>query len=258
MAKARQGLGRATFNGKARLQENGFDHVTVLTLWSDFRCALAEQSFLSECGERGNSGGTTAEAIEGKEFRAESNMLAHCGREPGQIKGKRENIKRVSFEASEELPGDKLLKKTLKEKYPHSSYAIKALLRLLGDTGGTERAFTVDEILASHNSDKSQSLYLSKSAVQKVLKQLGAALIVEREGNGVNSTWRCGNSNRLARMIDADDDESLSDSSTSRAVSSSMEFGKRCLPSSLHRMGPSKLRRTLSESSDGPLTGLSR
>ena len=60
-----QTLGRATFNGKDTLKENGFDCVRVLTTSSDYTLCEKVQSYINVVAQRIELGDTFAQAVTG-------------------------------------------------------------------------------------------------------------------------------------------------------------------------------------------------
>ena len=113
-----QTIGRATFNGKSILIENGFETVKILTTQNDFRTSRKTQKFISEVHKRMKKGNTLAEALEGtsQKYPHSLNILHNTFREIGKIKGHRKLFEyKVPFEeAPMELEDDDI---NVKEKY---------------------------------------------------------------------------------------------------------------------------------------------
>ena len=60
-----QTLGRATFNGKNILAENGFDCVRVLLTSNDYTLCVKVQNYINQVHQRIQKGDTFAEAVTG-------------------------------------------------------------------------------------------------------------------------------------------------------------------------------------------------
>ncbi|KAL3764033.1 hypothetical protein ACHAW5_005513 [Stephanodiscus triporus] len=85
-----QTLGRATFNGKSVLNENGFKNVTVLTTNSDLELCIGYQKYVEHVAKRLKQGDTFKAAVTGanEKIPGYANFLQHCNsRELGRIKG---------------------------------------------------------------------------------------------------------------------------------------------------------------------------
>lgn len=86
-----QTLGRATFNGKSILKENGFSHVTMLTNHQDLRMASKMQEFIEEIYRRIENGCDFYDAVK-NEMHDNANFLRHTSRELGLLKGQRHTL----------------------------------------------------------------------------------------------------------------------------------------------------------------------
>jgi hypothetical protein len=85
-----QALGRATFNGKDVLNENGFQNVTVLMTRSDLTMCINHQKFVNFVARQVLQGDTFATAVTGfnEKVPDSANFLQHSRfRELGRIKG---------------------------------------------------------------------------------------------------------------------------------------------------------------------------
>jgi len=89
-----QTLGRATFNGRNVLKENGFDCVRVLTTSSDYTVCIKKQNYINEVSQRIQLGDTFAAAVTGANHKIpdSANFLRHTFREVGRIKGMRKQF----------------------------------------------------------------------------------------------------------------------------------------------------------------------
>lgn len=113
-----QTIGRATFNGKSILEENGWKTVKVLTTESDLNTSRKTQQFISEVHKRMKDGDTLAEAMEGtkQKYPHALNFLHETFREIGKIKGHKKTFQdKVNFEeAPMELGSGEI---SVKEEY---------------------------------------------------------------------------------------------------------------------------------------------
>ncbi len=84
-----QTLGRATFNGRSVLNENGFDKVTVLMTSNDLTMCVKIQNYVNQVAHRMQQGDTLAQAMTGanEKLPDSANWLRHTPRELGRIKG---------------------------------------------------------------------------------------------------------------------------------------------------------------------------
>mgnify|MGYP001033789480 CR=1 FL=1 len=84
-----QTLGRATFNGRSVLNENGFDKVTVLMTSNDLTMCVKIQNYVNQVAHRMQQGDTFAQAMIGanEKLPDSANWLRHTFRELGRIKG---------------------------------------------------------------------------------------------------------------------------------------------------------------------------
>ena len=84
-----QTLGRATFNGRTVLNENGFDNVTVLMTSNDLTMCVKIQNYVNHIAYRMQKGDNFAAAMTGanEEIPDTANWIRHTFREPGRIKG---------------------------------------------------------------------------------------------------------------------------------------------------------------------------
>jgi len=100
-----QTLGRATFNGKDVLKENGFDYVTVLTTSNDYTLCTKVQEYINVVAQRIDAGDTFAEAVTGANVKIpdSANFLRHTFREIGKIKGGRSEFEKIVN--MENIPG---------------------------------------------------------------------------------------------------------------------------------------------------------
>lgn len=89
-----QTLGRATFNGKATLKDNGFDCVRVLTTSNDYTLCTKVQNYINVVASRMEFGDTFAEAVTGANAKIpdSANFLRHTFRELGRVKGLRKEF----------------------------------------------------------------------------------------------------------------------------------------------------------------------
>lgn len=85
-----QTLGRATFNGKSVLNDNGFEHVTVLMPKNDLAMCISYLKIVKHISDRMKQGDTLEAALTGakEKIPGSANFLKHSGtRELGRIKG---------------------------------------------------------------------------------------------------------------------------------------------------------------------------
>jgi hypothetical protein len=84
-----QTLGRATFNGRSVLNENGFENVTVLMTSNDLTMCVKTQNYVNHIAHRMQKGDSFAAAMTGanEEIPDTANWIRHTFREPGRIKG---------------------------------------------------------------------------------------------------------------------------------------------------------------------------
>ena len=75
-----QTLGRATFNGKATLKDNGFDCVRVLTTSNDYTLCTKVQNYINVVASRMEFGDTFAEAVTGAVSFWSFLLLLHTGK----------------------------------------------------------------------------------------------------------------------------------------------------------------------------------
>ena len=89
-----QTLGRATFNGKHLLIENGFDNVTVLMTSNDLTMCKKIQNYVDQVARRIQQGDSFAAAVKGTIEKVPdcANFIRHTRRELGRIKGKMKDI----------------------------------------------------------------------------------------------------------------------------------------------------------------------
>ncbi len=84
-----QTLGRATFNGRNVLNENGFDKVTVLMTSNDLTMCVKIQNYINHIADRVQQGDSLAAAMTGtnEEIPDTANWIRHTFRELGRVKG---------------------------------------------------------------------------------------------------------------------------------------------------------------------------
>ncbi len=126
-----QTLGRATFNGKKILKDNGFENVTVLTNKKDLDMAMSVQKYLEELESRVKSGETFSDAVTGAKNKISdtANFVRRTFREIGMLKGQRQRFQSlVSFDDPEELTPDE---EKEKDKYWESQTAQRSLRAIL-------------------------------------------------------------------------------------------------------------------------------
>lgn len=96
-----QTMGRATFNGRSVLKQNGFTDVKLLTTKNDFITAKKAQPYVDEVIRRFYEGSTFKEAVTGtkEEFKDDVNFLRHTFREIGRLRGQRKIVDEFNFKA---------------------------------------------------------------------------------------------------------------------------------------------------------------
>lgn len=84
-----QTLGRATFNGRNVLNENGFNKITVLMTSNDLTMCVKIQNYVNHIADRMQQGDSLAAAMTGtnEEIPDTANWIRHTFRELGRVKG---------------------------------------------------------------------------------------------------------------------------------------------------------------------------
>jgi hypothetical protein len=174
-----QTMGRATFNGKAILEQNGINHVTMLTTSNDFTMALKTQEFLEEVDRRYKSGERFIDAVTGanKEMPDTANFLRHTFREIGALKGQRGEFKDLVLFAE---PSEELSAQEEKERGRFwDDKEAQRVLRTIRDLSKEHPHISPDDI-----SDAYQDMYesnLKKTTRNKFLVKLKDMAIICKE-----------------------------------------------------------------------------
>ena len=84
-----QTLGRASFNGRNVLNENGFGKVTVLMTSNDLTMCVKIQNYINHIADRVQQGDSLSAAMTGtnEEIPDTANWIRHTFRELGRVKG---------------------------------------------------------------------------------------------------------------------------------------------------------------------------
>ena len=84
--------------GKSLLKRNGFDNVTILTTYQDYKMASKAIAFMDIFQKRVCAGQTLSEAMYSAEqtFPDAANFLRHTAREIGQLKGQRNELENIA------------------------------------------------------------------------------------------------------------------------------------------------------------------
>ncbi|GFH47348.1 hypothetical protein CTEN210_03823 [Chaetoceros tenuissimus] len=218
-----QTIGRATFNGKSILIENGFETVTLLSTRSDFHTSREMQKFINEVHRRMNEeGNTLAEALAGsnEKFPHALNFVLHTFREIGKQKGQRELFReRIPFEeAPMELNS---LEEEVKEMI-WDDFNAQAVLRSIARLSrGNNHNFDRDDII--HDIEEVEEIILKKKQANQVLRSFCDNTIIDKDKK--NSTkhaiaYRVHSPKRLKLFMNeemgdipkSDDEEETSDS----------------------------------------------
>ena len=168
-----QTLGRATFNGKSVLEENGFKHVTLLTTGSDYTMALKTQQFVKNVYERYKQGESFVEAATGATtvMPDGTNFLRHSTfREIGVLKGQRKRCQEmIKFEKEPtELSCDE---KATKEKYWEDA-DVQRILRIIIELKISNDFMMLGDIQDAHNDVFSADQNsINKTKLKTILRQ---------------------------------------------------------------------------------------
>lgn len=164
-----QTMGRATFNGKSVLKNNGFKHVTIMTTSNDFTMASKTQEYLEEVYRRHKSGGEFIDAVTGANEKMPdgANFLRHTFREIGLLKGQRKQFKDlVSFaEPPAELTADEEM---TKGKY-WEDHEAQRLLRTILQLSIQHEEIMIDDI--HHAYEERFGNKMKKTKLTKWLRQ---------------------------------------------------------------------------------------
>jgi len=181
-----QALGRATFNGKSVLEQNGHSHVTYLMPGHDANIAPAYDSFVKEIHRRCMNGDSLNQAMSGANGKLpdKTNYLRLTNRKTGQ-RPKRDDIGRYHDRDSFEEPPEELdvTEKQRKDKYWHNLVA-QRILRILCDDKKND--YSTEDIRDAYNDryrDDSENASLSKTRANKILTALKNDALVRKIEN---------------------------------------------------------------------------
>lgn len=173
-----QALGRGSGNFRTALEENGHDHVTLLSDRSDFLMATSYENFCPEVQQRQEAGQSLLGAFyahDGK-FSDSANFLQHGKRKVGQRKDFRSKCPgQDAFEAPNELDSNSTW----------TSLIIQGVLRAVRDLvlEGGNNSFTVGDIKAKYcDTYQKGDLGISQHQLNVAVRKLLSKEVIRRCG----------------------------------------------------------------------------
>jgi TPR repeat protein len=150
--------------GKSLLKRNGFDNVTILTTYSDYKMACKAIDFMDIFQKRVCAGQTLSEAMYSAEqtFPDAANFLRHTAREIGQLKGQRNELENIAqFDEPDSLTPEE---EKMKRQYFENDET-QRVLRTIYDHALKNRKenFGIDDIM----DDYDDTYYYFNKAITK-------------------------------------------------------------------------------------------
>jgi hypothetical protein len=181
-----QTLGRATFNGKTVLEENGFNHVTILTNAHDFTMALTMQTWVKQIFARIENGWDPVDAVT-TVMPDEANFLRHTFRELGHLKGQRQTcLDIMKFENVYDLREDDKI--TI--KHLQNDEVAQKMLRTILNLVSDHEEFNEDDLCDAYD-DIYQSLLTIKECREKMRYFRDNALVNKLSNDGFYTADSC-------------------------------------------------------------------
>lgn len=178
-----QAMGRATFNGKNILTQNGFGHVTLLSTATDFTMAQRALNFIDQVQRRVNEGEKLVDVIRGnlQEFKDTANFLRFTNRELGQLQGQRNELETLTtFETPAALNSQE---EDIRKEYSENA-EVQRVLRTMYDLAckNPGETFEMTDIQEAHNDTYQDKNYIAPRRLSQLLVELSDKSVIQKRG----------------------------------------------------------------------------
>eukprot|EP00977_Amphora_coffeiformis_P003465 scaffold640_cov166-Amphora_coffeaeformis.AAC.1 len=174
-----QTLGRATFNGKSILRENGFNAVTLLTPTRDYITVKKLLTYVDYVSEEISSGKSFHDAMTGASdaIPDAANFLRHTTRPVSQIKRHREHLESSAFfeRPPVELSEDELI---IKEQYLEKTYHQRILRTIFQCTNNHITEVSFNDLLEAYSDTYDQNI--TKKDLREILRDFARDKVIEK------------------------------------------------------------------------------
>eukprot|EP00978_Attheya_sp_CCMP212_P026854 scaffold89047_cov44-Attheya_sp.AAC.1 len=178
--------------GKSLLKSNGFDNVTLLTTYTDYKMACKAINFMDIFQKRVRAGQTFSEAICGAEqiFPDAANFLRHTDREIGQLKGQRNELEDIAeFDEPNSLTPEE---EKMKRQYLENDELQRVLRALLDHASkNIKETFGIDDIREDYNDTYTyDKKTITKKKLNAYMRSLSDDGLIQKKGKEAGQRGR--------------------------------------------------------------------